>query len=279
MFARLRSRQGSAYVFTNLGELSFAEGHYEHALTQWQSARQLYRDMDDGQGLVETLLQLAQVRLVVGDSGLAGSMLDEADALMKERGLNTFTPRMLFLRGVHMLSLTTYDDARTFFRQSGQSSPDEAEHEQGLLLKVRMAECEYGLGELDAAVTLALSARDAGERLGLPLIVAEASFVLGTIAASSPARVPERALAVFRRGLDAIAQEPVTELTWKLAFALGHEFHKRGQSMKAQQSFTNARLVLQFFLAHFSSSELKNSYLAVDEKQKVLAALDTYLTR
>ena len=279
MFARLRSRQGSAFVFTNLGELNFAEGRYEHALTQWQSARQLYRDMDDGQGVVETLLQLAQVRLVVGDTASAGSMLNEAEGLMSERGLNTFTTRMLFLRGVHMLSLTRYDTARTFFEQARQASPDDPEQEQGLLLKVRMAECEYGLGELDASATLALSARDAGERLNLPHIVGEASFVLGTIAMSSPARVPERALAVFRRGLDAIAQEPVTEVTWKLAFALGQEFHKRGQSVKAQQCFTNARLVLQFFLAHFSSSELKNSYLAVDDKQKVLAALDMYLTR
>jgi tetratricopeptide (TPR) repeat protein len=277
IFTRLGSKQGSAYVLTNLGEVCFAEGQYEHALLQWQDARRLYGEMDDGQGIVETLLQLAQARLVLGIGESVGMTLDEADTLIRERSLDTFRSQLLFLRGVHMLSLETYDAARLLFTQAEESSSDEPESERRNLLKVRMAECEHGLGREAPAVALVLAARESGERLAQPQVVAEASFVLGMIASASPASVAEKALPIFRRGFDAIANEPVTEVTWKLAFALGQEFRKRGQLIKAQECFTKARLVLRYCLAQFVSTELKNSYLMVDNKQKVLAALDSYL--
>lgn len=277
IFARLDSKQGSAYVLTNLGEVGFAEGQYEHALSLWQDAERLYREMDDGQGIVETLLQLAQVRLVLGAVESVGSTLEEADALICDRRLDTFKSQLLFLRGVHMMSLSEYEAARVFFTESEQSSPDEAENERGLLLKVRMAECEYCLERPTSAVPLALAARDSGERLVQPQVVAEASLLLGMIATSSPASTSEKVLTIFRKGLDAIAEEPVMEITWKLAFALGQEFRKRGQAIKAQESFTKARLVLRYFLAQFTSSELKNSYLMVENRQKVIVSLDSYL--
>jgi hypothetical protein len=178
---------------------------------------------------------------------------------------------------MHMMDLDRYDAALLFFTQSEQSPHDEAESERWHLLKVRMAECEYRMGRLGAAVTLAGQAKDSGGRSVRPQIVAEASYLLGSIAASSPSSVPEKPLTLFRDGFDAIAKEPVTEVTWKLAVALGEEFLKRGRGERAKECFIKARLVLRFFLAQFTSSELKNSYLMVDDKEKVLAALDSYL--
>jgi tetratricopeptide (TPR) repeat protein len=278
IYVRLDSRKGSAYALTNLGEVSFAEGRYEQALLLWEDARRLFRDMDDGQGMVETLLHLAQVHCVVSAVEAAGGNLDEAEALMKDRSLETFRFKLLALRGMHMMSLERYDAASLFFTQSEQSPHDEAESERWLLLKVRMAECEHRLGRPGAAVILARQATDSGERMGQPRVVAEASYLLGSIAASSPSSVPERPLPLFRKGFDAIAKEPVTEVTWKLAFALGEEYRKRGQEEKAKECFTKARLVLRFLLAQFTSSGLKNSYLVVNDTRKVLAALDSYLS-
>ena len=277
IFSRLDSRKGGAYVLTNLGEVNFAEGRYEHALLLWENARRLYRDMDAGQEMVETLLQLAQVNCVVGAVESVGGNLDEAEALMNARSLETFRFRLLWLRGMHMMDLDRYDAALLFFTQSEQSPHDEAESERWHLLKVRMAECEYRMGRLGAAVTLAGQAKDSGGRSVRPQIVAEASYLLGSIAASSPSSVPEKPLTLFREGFDAIAKEPVTEVTWKLAVALGKEFLKRGQGERAKECFIKARLVLRFFLAQFTSSGLKNSYLMADDKERILAALDSHL--
>ena len=253
-------RKGSAYALTNLGEVSLAEGRYEQALLLWEDARRLFRDMDDGQGMVETLLHLAQGHCVVGDAISAGGNLDEGEGLMNERSLETFRFQLLWLRGMHMMCLERYESASLFFTQSEQSPHDEAESERWLLLKVRQAECEH-------------------RRMAQPGVVAEASYLLGNIAASSPSSVPEKPLPLFRKGFDAIAKEPVTEVTWRLALALGEEYRKRGQEERARECYTKARLVLRFLLAQFMSSGLKNSYLVVNDKQKVLASLDSYLNK
>jgi tetratricopeptide (TPR) repeat protein len=233
--------------------------------------------MDDGQEMVETLLQLAQVNCAVGAVESVGGNLDEAEALMNARSLETFRFQLLWLRGMHMMCLNRYDAALLFFTQSEQSPHDKAESERWHLLKVRMAECEYRMGRHGAAATLARQARESAEHLVYPLVVGEAAYLLGSIAASSPSSVPEKPLTLFREGFDAIAKEPVTEVTWKLAVALGDEFRKRGQGERAKECFTKARLVLRFLLAQFTSSGLKNSYLMVDDKEKVLAAIDSYL--
>ena len=277
IFLRLESRQGIAFVLTNLGELDFAEGRYEHALLLWEDAQRLHRDMDDALGMVETLLQLAQVHCVLGEVETAGGNLDEAEALIQTRGLETFKFQLLSLRGLHMMSLNRHDAARLFFTQSEQSPHDETESERLLLLKVRTAECEYRLGRPGAAVLLAREAADSGAEKARPGVVAEASYLMGNIAVSSPSSVPEKPLPLFRKGFDAIAKEPLTEVTWKLAFALGEEYRRRGQDDKAKECFTKARLILRFLLSQFTSSGLKNSYLMVDDKQRVLAALDSYL--
>jgi tetratricopeptide (TPR) repeat protein len=277
IFTRLDSRQGSALVLTNLGEVNFAEGRYEQAMLVWEESLRLHRDMDDGQGIVETLLHLVQVHCALGAVEPAGRNLDEAEQLITGRGLQTFRFQLLWLRGMHMMLLDRYEAARSFFTQSEQSPPEEEEAERRLLLRVRMAECEYFLGAEGAAVAIASQARDSAERTAHPQAVADASYLLGRIAAASPSSVPEKPLSFFRTGFDAIATEPITELTWKLAVALGEEFHKRGQGNRAKDCFAKGRLVLRFLLAQFTSSELKNSYLGVDDKRKVLAALEAYL--
>ena len=279
IYVRLDSRKGSAYALTNLGEVSFAEGCYEQALLLWEDARRLFRDMDDGQGMVETLLHLAQVHCVVGDAISASGNLDEAEGLMTERSLETFRFQLLWLHGMHMMCLERYESASLFFTQSEQSPHDDAESERWLLLKVRMAECEVRMGRHDVAAALARRVMDSGEGMVHPQVVAEASYLLGNIAASSPSSVLEKPLPLFRNGFDAIAKEPVTEVTWRLALALGEEYRKRGQEERAKECYTKARLVLRFLLAQFMSSGLKNSYLVVNDKQKVLVALDSYLNK
>jgi hypothetical protein len=135
------------------------------------------------------------------------------------------------------------------------------------------------MGRHDVAAALARRVLDSGEGMVHPQVVAEASYLLGNIAASSPSSVLEKPLPLFRNGFDAIAKEPVTEVTWRLALALGEEYRKRGQEERAKECYTKARLVLRFLLAQFMSSGLKNSYLVVNDKQKVLVALDSYLNK
>jgi tetratricopeptide (TPR) repeat protein len=276
IFDRLESKQGSAFVLTNLGDVAFAEGQYEQALLLWEDARELYREMEDGRGIVETMLQLAQVHLVLGDSESVAGNLDEAETLTNEKNIETFRAQLLYLRGMHLMMLCENEGARMFFKRSEDCTHDTTGGAQRLLLKVRMAECENRMGKPDAAAVIAGAALASGEREALPLVVAEACHLMGIIARSSPSAVRDKPIVFFRRGMDAVEQEPVTEITWKLALALGQEFAGRGQTERAKEYFSKAKLVLQYLVGLFTSSELKNQYLAVDSKQEALAGIELF---
>jgi len=229
IFGRLESTQGRAFVLTNLGEVMFAECRYEQALETWQEAQRLYREMDDGQGMVETLLQLADVLRVLGSSELAGCSLEEAEALINERSLEAFRSQLLYLRGMQMMFVGNHDAALLFFARADQSAPEDPESERRLLLRVRMAECEDRMGRHEVAVKIASQASDRAVQMARPQVVAEASLLLGTIAASSAVRVPQKALPMFRKGFDAIVEEPVTEPDemvplWKILHIVGADW-------------------------------------------------------
>jgi tetratricopeptide (TPR) repeat protein len=275
IFSRIESKQGRALVLTNSGEVCFAEGQYENALMQWEDARRVYCEMDDGQGIVETMLQLAHVHLVLGAVELVASNLDEAEALMDKKNLEPFRSRLLFLRGMHMMSLKNHEVARDFLEKSQECASEDTEHR--LLLEVRMAECAHRMGEHDSAVALAQHAMNLAGKGSPPGIIGEVCLLLGMIAKASPSTVAEKPLSLFRKGFEAIAKEPVSELTWKLALALGQELSERGQRERAKEFLLKAKLVLQFFLAQFKSSELRNRYLTVENKDKVLAVLESFL--
>jgi tetratricopeptide (TPR) repeat protein/tRNA A-37 threonylcarbamoyl transferase component Bud32 len=277
IFSRIESKQGKAFVLTNLGEVCFAEGQYEEALMLWEDARRTYGEMEDGRGIVETMLQLAQLHLVLGAVESVASNLDEAEALTNKKNLETFRSQLLYLRGMHMMFVNKHEAARQFFKKAEECSHESGEIAHRLLLKVRMAECDHRMAGHNSAVALAQNAMECGGKESHPQVIAEASLLLGMIAKTSPSSVPEKALPLFRKGLDAIAKEPVSEVTWKLALALGQEYRERGQGDKAREFLTKAKLVLQFLLAQFRSTELKNQYLAVESKGKVLAALESFL--
>ena len=277
IFSRLESRQGGAYVLTNLGEVAFAEGQYERALMLGRDALKSYREMDDGQGIVETLLQLAQVHMVLGDVESSAGNLEEAGALTDKKDLETFRSRLLLLRGMHMMLVHKYEAALQSLRKAEECAHEGGEITHQLLVKLRMAECDLRMGKHDSAAGLARDAMERGVRESHPSVVAEALLLLGMIAKVSPANVAEKPLPLFRRGFEAIEKEPVSEVTWKLALALGQEFTERGQRDRGKEFLLKAKVVLQFFLGQFTSSDLKNQYLAVENKDQVVETLESFL--
>lgn len=277
IFSRIDSKQGTVFVLTNLGEVCLAECEYEKALQLWEEALAMYRAMDDARGLMETLLQLSQVRQVLGDHDSVILALDEAETVMNEKGLDTFRSLLFYDRGMLLMFTGKMEQALQTFAMAGEHMSPSGEMEKRLLVAVRKSECNYRLGKIEAAVTTVRDTLQCGEKESIPQIIAESSLLLGMIARKSPQYVQEKALTYLKKGMDAIAREPIAEITWRLAFALGQEYYERGQHVRARESFVKAKVVLQFIVARFQSIELKTKYLGAENKADVLVALEKFL--
>ncbi len=274
MYERINSRIGLAYALTNLGEVLFAEGEYEAALGRWNEGKQLYASMDNAQALAETCLHLANVLFRIGDPSAMAAQLDEANRLIQDRKLETFSARYDYLRGLCLFAQKDFVGAEQLLTKSREAYRTERSKDMYWLSTLRLAEAMHGQGKSKEAVALISELLKTNEVKKFPMIVAEANYQTGVIAMARPEVVPEKAISFFKQGIEAIAKEPVSETTWKLTFALAREYYERGQRDRAKEFLLKTKLVVQFFLSHFQSPELKQCYLAVDQKQNVLSTIE-----
>jgi tetratricopeptide (TPR) repeat protein len=274
---RTESKIAFANALMNLGEVLFAEGEYEAALRTWLQAKELYASMDAAHMLAETCLHIADVFGRIGDVQTMETQLNHAAAIMAEHQLDTYAAMYHYLRGVCNQKKGDLAEAEQSFDRVCERLQTDETKELYFLAVIRRAECRFYRGESVRAAKEILDVQRNPHVASLPLIVAELNYLLGMIAAVKPDAVPEKAIVYFKRGMEAIAKEPVSEITWKLAYALAHEYYERGQHERAKEFLVKTRLVLKFFLSHFRSDEMKQRYLAADQKDRVLATIDSIL--
>lgn len=272
---RIHSLKGIAYALSNMGEVAFAEGWYEKALRSWEESLHAYNSMDDAHGLVEANVQLGHLHIVFGNQEQATSHLDAARKALQHTSSGLLNARFSFLEGA--ISLTSGDALKSHasFATARRLFEEGGEIELEALSTVRLAEAEWKAGDLQGAV--GMLTRVLKNCQAFPQVEAEARYLLGCIARKAPTHVPERPISLFKRGLEVVTPEPVTELSWKLALALGEEYIDRGQTARAAESLEKARRVIEYFLGHVLSPDLKNQYLAADGRGDVLKSIEVYL--
>ncbi len=272
---RTDSKTGLANGWLNLGEVLIAEGEYEAALQALQDARQIYESMNSAHMLVEACLDIADIYARIGDIESMGVELHRVAKLIEENDLETFVAAYDYLVGIWNQRKGRWLEAEQAFQRvcdrARTGDPKGLYH----FARVHGAECRTNRGENVSAAREVLALLRDPFATSFPLVVAEANYLLGIIANVCSDAVPEKAIVYFKRGMDAIAKEPVCETTWKLAYALAHAYHERGQYERAREFLTKARLVLKYFLSHFRSDELKRKYLAADHRDRVLATIES----
>jgi serine/threonine protein kinase/tetratricopeptide (TPR) repeat protein len=275
IFERIGSRSGIAYTLTNLGEVTFAEGEYEPALHRWQDALRLYEEMDEPLGLFETSLQISQVLLMWGNVSAAARCVSDADRILNEKHLTSYIDQLEYARGMLALKSGDMSAARASFHNAERRYKEAGKPERSALCVLRLADCDIREEEFPSAV---------GRLLGIleipsvpPAVAGEARYLLGTIGWKARGQAPEKPLVYFKLAMEQIQNEPVSELTWKLSFALAREYFERGQEDRARQYLHQARVILEFFISHFTTQEGRSKYLADDQRERVLATIDTLL--
>ena len=266
---RIDSKPGVAYALTNLGEVCHAEGEYENALETWSRGYDLYVTMDDARGLTETLLQLARLQTTLGDTLQGRESAERARRVITERGLDTFLGQFKYIEGVLWLQRKDTARARAELTDAEALLRKEEDDEGRWWATLRLAECMSQQGDEEEAIALIKNVLVDAD--GNPGIVAEARLVLGLLARDRPGLVDEKPLALFKRGLDAIEKEPLTELSWKLSLELAREFDARGQHDKADHYLQQASIILQFFVRNIHSASLREQFLKAEGRGSLLS--------
>lgn len=274
LFERINSKSGLAYTLTNFGEVYLAEGEYEAALSCWTDARELYASMDDLHGLTETYLQLAQVYLIVGDLESTGRALTEAERMIAEKNLDLFLGTLQQMKGQCLMAERSWDAAVDSLSEAAHWFEEADQAEKKWVVRVNIARCHFEERRYKNSQEILTTILQSDEARRNAQIEAETLFLLGDVAKVAPSLVDDKPLNYYKRGMERIEQEPVTELTWKIAFALAREYQERGLAGRSREYLEKAKAVLEYFLSNFSSNDLRDQYLFVGQKNRVLTTID-----
>jgi len=233
--------------------------------------------MHDSRGLVEVSLRLAHLWVLFRDIDQAKRHLESAGREIKDNQLTSFTGDLDFGQGLLLgicgkleSSIEAYEAARNRF---AETSVDE----KRWMSMLKIAECFLELGKAETARTEVTNVLSDVQASASPTIFAEANFLMGKMASALPEAGLELPIVYFRKGMNAIAQEPVGEITWKLSYALATEYRQRGQTSTAHQYFLKAKVVLDYFMSQITSPELRTRYLSAENRHLVLSTIDQLL--
>jgi serine/threonine protein kinase/tetratricopeptide (TPR) repeat protein len=277
VFEELGSKNGLALTHANLGEVAFAEGEYEQALEWWTMSLDLNDAMKDSGGVVEALLQLALARWVFGDVEQLQHVLRRAESLIREYNLSTFRGHLSYLKGLLSSTLQKYQEARTLFLIARDAFQQDGDHEKQYQALLRTAEVLIALGQHQEAGNLLKSMWDDRRLKAFPLIKAEFCYLAGCVARICPNEAFEKPVVYFKEGLETIENEALGEVSWKLSYAIAQEYARRGQREKAERNYVNTRVIIEHFTSRIKSARLREQYLSVDEKGKILSEISSYL--
>ncbi len=276
LFKRIHAKSGRAYALSNLGETLLAAGEYEPALQAMSEARSLYVGMGDSRGIAETALLLAQLWLVFGNLDAADRSLKEARDVPAESRDPVMDGQMSYLRGLVLSRRGEFAEARDAFVAANAGFEASGEKTKAWKCAIASAESLVLSGKFAAAPS-ALAPFLKHQAEADPQLRAEALFVLGNAERGCPGATREKPIVLFKKAMAALEHEHVSEITWKIALALAREYHQRGQRMRSKEYLLQARLILNLFLSHITSQELKAQYLSTDERQHVLSTTESLL--
>ncbi len=74
----------------------------------------------------------------------------------------------------------------------------------------------------------------------------------------------------FENAYKLIQEESITELTWKVLWALAESYRQRGNEQKTKNYTNYAKELIQFIADQISNMELRNIYLQKEERKTVL---------
>ena len=107
------------------------------------------------------------------------------------------------------------------------------------------------------------------------LYEAERLYFLGKIAESFKTDKLRSPLEYFEQAYDLMEDNEITELTWKILFALTEFYFKRGNIVKAKQYHFYAKELIFMISSKIKNKQLRTLYLSEPERKAVLEKFET----
>lgn len=269
IFIRTGDRVGSSWSWYNVGELQFKLCEYEQSLRSLERSLQLYRQLDDAQGLAEAYDQLGNLHLVLGKMKEANEHARQAQQVIQTSHIKTETGNNLLLFADLHLTNSDWENAEASLADATRFYEEIGDVKNHCFATMKLGEM-YCRKRDHAKAEMYLN--DANSKCpGNAQLQATILFHLGIL----HQQLQDRKAVTYLQDAYSLSEETtVSEISWRICFALFREYQGRGLVNKAFEYGEKTLVILKFILSKFTQPDLADAYLHSHNRSGVISYIN-----
>ncbi len=274
IFFSLGIKDGQGLVKSNLGEVFLSMCEYQNALDSLKDSIELFRQLQNKEEELQAMFMLGKLYFIIGDFERLNQIIKEFESEMKESTADKHKTNLQYLVCLFDTSGGQLIDVlESLIRIRNKISIEEGKYDYfqctmiiiNILLKLDKSNEAYN--ELQSDFMNKICSENF-------LLDAERNYLLGKISESNPSLGLKSQIDYYQSAYELIQNLHVTELTWKILFALSDSYNQRGNLNKAKDFVKYSKALINFIASNIKDSRLRKIYLEEHERKEALGKLE-----
>jgi serine/threonine protein kinase len=276
IFLSLGKEINYGLILINLGEAYFKTCDYQKALINLKESYKIFGRLKNYEETSEALMLLGRLYFNIGFTVKFHEVLALAEAKLKEAVLPAkYHTNLKYLK---ILSSLLKEENNYSDKINELMNKYKELDERNMMLEVNFLLIKSFIynSQNDKALNLLFN----NELIDLcsqnSILEAEREYFLGLLSRSYATDKLLPPLTHFEKAYELIKDENISELTWKILFAISELYIERGNLNKAKQYVFYTRELIYFIAEKLDSPRLRAAYLQQNERFRILRKLESY---
>lgn len=270
IFLSLGNELNESLALSNLGEMHMLICEYQNAYDSLEHSSRILKKQNHSEELAELYLVLGKFYFRIGDQKNLSKVVKELSQLLHENELPAkHNNNLNFLQVLEQVSSNSDVNIQQLKKiiNTYNVQDERLNYTESVLLLVEQlisaGDYETSLEEINSKELIEICKQNI-------IFEAEREYFLGKISLGHGSDKLLPPIDYFERAYDLIINESISELTWKILWALAEIYKQRGNIEKSKNYSKYAKELIQFIAEQLSTTGLQRAYLRQSERKAVL---------
>ncbi len=275
IFSSLGRKNGQGLVLINLGEVFMESCEFQNSYNSLQKALGIFNQTSNAEEEFETMFMLGKLYFVLGDEAGLSEITSDLKRTIFENPL--WEKQKINLEFLEQLRGFNNGNLLQIEEPLEKISAQYLELDERINFAKTLLFLASGLikhGNYNKALEIINNGKLCEISTKNKMLEAERKYLLGKMSAEHPELRIEPAIEFYREAYNLIKDESITELTWKILFAIAVTYYNRGNIQKAKDFVIYAKSLLLFIADNINDMNLKEIYLKKPERKSAIEKLE-----
>jgi serine/threonine protein kinase len=276
IFNSLGIKDGQGLVESNLGEIFILMCEYQQAFESLNESIDIFRQLQNNEEELQALFLLGKLYFIIGDFENLNQLLKYFEEKLNKEPVELHTINYRYLLSLSQIPAGNLDETlQSLTDIRAKLSIEERKYDYfyctmvivDLMIKLNIL--DEAAGELRADNLIDLCSRNT-------MFEAERNYMLGIICEKSPLLGSKSPADYFLASDELLLNIHITELTWKVLYALYKTYSQRGNINKSKEYVKYTKSLILFISEKIKDNRLKKIYLKETNRKVALEDLIYY---